>query len=71
MGGTPPFCNECLVADVVIEQIEHLVHSLLLSYKIFPAEEALANCNKLCTSSPASIVQCHFEVFYMHGHLTE
>ena len=70
-GGTPPFRNECLMPDVVVEQIERLVHSLLLSYEIFPAEEALANCDKLCASSPASIVQRHLEVFYAHGHLTE
>jgi hypothetical protein len=69
--GAPPFRNERLAPSVVVEQIERLIHGLLLAYEVFPAEQALTHCDKLCAAGAASVVQGQLEVFYAHSYLAE
>ena len=58
----PPFGDERLATDVVIEQIERLVHSLLLAHEVLPTEEALSDLGELRAARAARVEQRHFEV---------
>jgi hypothetical protein len=60
--GAPPLSDKRLAAHIVVEQIERLVHSLLLAHEVLPAEEALADLAELRAARAARVEQRHFEV---------
>jgi hypothetical protein len=60
--GAPPLSDERLAAHIIIEQIERLVHSLLLAHEVLPAEEALSDLAELRPARAAGVEQRHFEV---------
>ncbi len=69
--GAPPLGDERLAPDIVVEQVERLVHGLLLAHKVLPAEEALADLAELRATRAARVEQRHFEVLDAAVHLAQ
>jgi hypothetical protein len=69
--GTPPLRNERLAPNVVIKHVQRLINRLLLANEILPAEQTLANSNKLGATGATGVVQGQLEVLNPCCHLTE
>jgi hypothetical protein len=60
--GAPPLRDKRLAADIVVKQVKRLVHGLLLSHEVLPAEDALADLAELSAACTARVEQRHLEV---------
>jgi hypothetical protein len=58
----PSLCDESLAANIIIEEVEGLIYHLLLSNKILPTGQTLANRDKLRPTAAAGVVQDDLEV---------
>ena len=69
--GAPPLSDQRFAPDVVVKQVERLVHCLVLAHEVLPAEEALADLAELRPACAARVEERHFEVLDAPVHVAQ